>query len=194
MGHSMFHRVRRALGNATHFGYNGRMNVTQILIPCVGYAVAAGLAVFRLFERKKLDGELGACLIVLVRRKKKLLVPALVLCAALITLVLLRPFEPWVSMMLVATAVLGVDLLVRDTVLQARNGVYESALITGGRLLRKDEVSAFPTLAYENDSEEASTVPPNMLKTVTKTKGIVFLEFADEEERNRAVSVVKDWV
>ena len=58
----------------------------------------------------------------------------------------------------------------------------------------KDEIVSFPTLAYENDSDGASSVPPQMLKTVTKNNGVIFLEFTNPEERNNAVYIMKNWV
>ena len=145
------------------------------------------------FEKNKFK-KLGNCLLPLTQKNSKTLFLILILTCLIFALLFVRRFSLFITLILSTTAVLSVELSFRDHVLQKLNGVYENGLITGGRLITKEDFVSFPTLVYENDSDDASSVPPQMLKTVTKNNGVIFLEFADSEERNNAVQIMKNWV
>ena len=89
---------------------------------------------------------------------------------------------------------MAVDMAIQDYFLQQLNGIYENAIISLGKKITKDNVTAFPTFEYENDSENASSVPPNMIKIVTEQNGTIYLEFISPEERNEAAQVLKNWL
>ena len=104
-----------------------------------------------------------------------------------------------------ATAVLAIEIVIREQVYDARSGVYENALIVDGRLLLKEDIIALPTLEYENDPEafdESEDGTPSLsdpaykkaLKIVTDKNGVIFVGFESEEERNKTVEIIKDWV
>ena len=89
---------------------------------------------------------------------------------------------------------MAVDMTIQDYFLQKLNGIYENAIISLGKKLLKTNITAFPTFEYENDSEDASSVPPNMLKVVTEQNGVIYLEFASAEERSEAAEILKNWL
>ena len=99
---------------------------------------------------------------------------------------------------------MAVEIVIRERVFDSRSGVYENAIIVDGRLLERSDIVAFPTLEYEN-SEDAVENPeeyPSLedpvyrkaLKIVTKKSGVIFVGFETEEERNKTVEIVKNWV
>ena len=166
----------------------------HVFIPIAGIVASIAVVLYHLFFEKNKFEKLGNCLLPLTQKRSKTLFLILILTCLMFALHCVRRFSLFITLILTATAVLAVELSFRDHILQKLNGVYENGLITGGRFLQKDEIVSFPTLAYENDSDNASSVPPQMLKTVTKNNGVIFLEFANSEERNNAVQILKNWV
>lgn len=156
--------------------------------------VALVFSVFYNFGfRKKKERSWGECKMPLARKTKKIFPFAIALCIVMLVVLYFRSVDLWITVVIASTAVLGTHISIQDYIMQSKSGIYENVIITRGKLLKKEEVVAFPTLEYENDSEDASSVPPEMLKTVTNSFGIVFLEFASPEERNKAVELLKDW-
>lgn len=165
-----------------------------LLIPAAADILAVLDIIYRLSTAKNVDSKTGKLQLVLTTKKRKTFWLVVVLALVLINLLFFRKFALWVSLVLGASGVLAVDLAIRDWILQSRSGVYENAVITRGRILMKDDIVSFPTLEYEKTTEEGTVVPPEMLKTVTNSIGVTYLEFVDEEERNKAVEIMKNWV
>ena len=142
--------------------------------------------------------KLGKCLIPLSQKKSTLFVAVLVLAPLIIVFQWFRVFQFYIQVILCLSAVLAVELAVRDKVLGSKCGVYENALIVDGRLLMKEDITALPTLEYEKESEsfngENGDFYRKALKIVTEKNGVIFVGFSNEAERNNAVEIIKNWV
>ena len=154
---------------------------------------------------KKLSKKMGECLLPLSRKSSMLFVAVLCFAPLMIIFQWFREFAPYIHIILSATAVLAVEIVIRERVLDARSGVYENALIVDGRYIVRSDIIAFPTLEYENDpdafedSEEGEIAMNDpmykkALKIVTNSSGVIFVGFETEEERSKAVEIVKNWV
>ena len=154
---------------------------------------------------KKLTKKMGTCLLPLSRKKSMLFVAVLCFAPLMIIFQWFREFQPYIHIILSATAVLAIEIVIREQVYDARSGVYENALIVDGRLLLKEDIIALPTLEYENDPEafdESEDGTPSIsdpaykkaLKIVTDKSGVIFVGFESEEERNKTVEIIKNWV
>ena len=154
---------------------------------------------------KKLTKKMGTCLLPLSRKKSMLFVAVLCFAPLMIIFQWFREFQPYIHIILSATAVLAIEIVIREQVYDARSGVYENALIVDGRLLLKEDIIALPTLEYENDPEtfdESEDGTPSLsdpaykkaLKIVTDKNGVIFVGFESEEERNKTVEIIKNWV
>jgi hypothetical protein len=148
---------------------------------------------------------MGTCLLPLSRKKSMLFIAVLCFAPLMIVFQWFRDFQPYIHIILSLTAVLAIEIVIREQVYDARSGVYENALIVDGRLLLKDDIMALPTLEYENDPEsfdESEDDSPSLtdpaykkaLKIVTNKSGVIFVGFESEEERNQAVEIIKNWV
>ena len=170
------------------------MSSLHICIPVIGIVASIAIFLYHIFFEKAKFQKLGNCILPLTQKKSRILYPMLVFVCVIFALLFVRRFSLFIIIILTATCVLAVELGLRDYILQRKGGVYENGLITSGRFLTKEDFVSFPTLAYENDSPEASSIPPEMLKTVTKNNGVIVLEFANQEERNSTVNIIKSWV
>ena len=177
--------------------YNSLMNNTlnyTIIIPVLAYAAIVADVIFRFVNQPKVKEALGKCLLPLSRKIKKTNFILIFLILVFVALLFVRRFQLWVEVVFALIAVMAVDMAVQDYFLQQLNGIYENAIISLGKKILKSNVTAFPTFEYEDDSEDASSVPPNMLKIVTEENGTIYLEFISPEERNEAAQILKHWL
>lgn len=124
----------------------------------------------------------------------------------MICLQFIRKFELYIAIILDAVAVLGIETTVKDFILQQLSGVYENAIIVDSRLILKSDIVALPTLEYENSEEYIKSKQSDMysadsletaeksLKIISATSGEIFISFANKEQREKAVEVMKNWV
>lgn len=154
---------------------------------------------------KKLSKKMGTCILPITRKSSMLFVAVLCFAPLMIIFQWFREFSPLIHVILSCTAVLAVEIAIREKVYDARSGVYENALIADGRLFLKDDIIALPTLEYENNPElleEDGEIDPiyndpaykKALKVVTDKSGVLFIGFESEEERNNVVDIIKNWV
>ena len=153
---------------------------------------------------KNLSKKMGNCLLPLSRKNSMLFVAVLCFAPLMIIFQWFREFAPYIHIILSVTAVLAVEIVIRERVLDSRSGVYENAIIVDGRLLERSDIVAFPTLEYENteDAVENPEEYPSLedpvyrkaLKIVTKKSGVILVGFETEEERSKTVEIVKNWV
>lgn len=165
-----------------------------ILIPVCAYVLAAVFAFSGFKQIKKQLAFLGNCEKPLTQTASKKFILLLVLCVIIIGLLFFVRFEIMVQAILGACAALAVKIVVQDTLLQRRNGVYQNGLVACGNLYLKEDFVSFPSFNYEkSDDDEASYVPDNMLKAVTNSKGVIYLEFASAADCNAACELLKKW-
>ncbi|MBO4728229.1 MAG: hypothetical protein J5631_07415 [Spirochaetaceae bacterium] len=172
---------------------NNTLNYT-IIIPVLAYAAIVADVVFRLVNQPKVKESLGKCLLPLSRKVKKTNFILIFFVLVFIALLFVRRFQFWVEIVFALIAVMAVDMAVQDYFLQQLNGIYENAIISLGKKILKSNITAFPTFEYEDDSEDASSVPPNMIKIVTEQNGTIYLEFISPEERTEAAKILKHWL
>lgn len=173
--------------------YNERMDYT-IIIPVLAYVAITADIAFRLLKQPKEKEALGKCLLPLSRKIKKTNFILIFLILVFVALLFVRKFQLIIEIVFALIAVMAVDMAVQDFFLQQLNGIYENAIISLGKKILKSNVAAFPTFEYEDDSEDASSVPPNMLKIVTEENGTIYLEFISPEERTEAAQILKHWL
>ncbi len=165
-----------------------------ILIPVCALALATVFAFSGFGQIKKQLAILGECQKPLTQTASKKFIPLLLLCLIIIGLLFFVRFEIMVQAILGACAALAVKIVVQDTLLQKRNGVYQNGLIACGNLYLKEDFVSFPSFNYEkSDDDEKSYVPDNMLKAVTNSKGVIYLEFASTQDCNEASELLKKW-
>lgn len=159
-----------------------------VIILCVGILVYFGMSK----SRQKYISALGKCLLELPRRNNRRAILVIVFSVVIVVIICFIRMSFLMFVLFNACAVLAVYISMKENVLFANSGVYEKGFITDGRLIKKDDVMAFPTLAYEK--EEGTAIAPNVLKMVLKSSGETFIGFDDEECRNKAVEILKHWV
>lgn len=147
-------------------------------------------------RRKKLEASLGTCLLELTRKTARVFWIAVVLIPLFIAALWLRTFDMYVEVILCATAVLAAVIVTRERNYGMLSGVWDNALIVDGRLLKKENIASFPTFGYEvdEDQEPQDEIYRRALKVVTEDSGIIYVGFADEEEKNAACEILKDWL
>ena len=174
------------------------MNYVSFSLQIASLAAIAVLATTIPLRKKNIDKKLGTCLLPLSKKKTVLFLAVLILAPLIIVFQWFRTFAFYAQLILCLSAVLAVELAIRDKVLGSKCGVYENAIIVDGRLLMKEDIRALPTLDYEKDSEsfngENGDFYRKALKIVTEKSGVIFVGFASEDERNDAVEIIKKWV
>ena len=174
------------------------MNYVSLVLRIASLAAIAVLAATIPVRKKNIDKKLGTCLLPLSNKKSVLFTAVLVLAPLIIVFLWFRTFQFYIQVILCLSAVLAIELAVRDKVLGSKCGVYENALIVDGRLLMKEDIRALPTLEYEKESEtfngENGDFYRKALQIVTEKSGVIFVGFSNEEERNSAVEIIKNWV
>ncbi len=174
------------------------MNYVSLVLRIASLAAIAVLAATIPARKKNIDKKLGKCLLPLSNKKSVLFTAVLVLAPLIIVLQWFRVFAFYIQVILCLSAVLAIELAIRDKVLGSKCGVYENALIVDGRLLMKEDISALPTLEYEKESEsfngDNGDFYRKALQIVTEKSGVIFVGFSSEEERNNAVEIIKNWV
>jgi len=169
------------------------MNYT-IILPILTYVAIIADIIFRLLKQPAEKEALGKCLLPLSRKIKKTNFILIFLILVFVALLFLRKFQLWIEVVFALIAIMAVDMAIQDYFLQQLNGIYENAIISLGKKVLKANVAAFPTFEYEDDSEGASSLPPNMLKVVTEDNGTIYLEFISPEERSQAAEILKHWL
>lgn len=161
-------------------------------------ALAAAAFIFATMNirRKKLEAGLGSCLLALTRKTAGVFWIAVVLIPLFIAALWLRTFDMYVEVILCATAVLAAVIVTRERNYNMLSGVWDNALIVDGRLLKKENIASFPTFDYETDenAEQQDEIYRRALKVVTEDSGIIYVGFADEDEKNAACGILKNWL
>ncbi len=157
-------------------------------------------------QEKKIKSSFGECIVPFLRKKSKLLIPVIVFSVLVIALQFFREFQLYINAVLDVAAFLAVFISGRDFILQKNAGLYNSALICDGRIIKKSDVVALPTLEYEESEEfkkekesdefsaDAYETAMKSLKVVTNSHGTFFVGFSSMEERAKAVEIMRFWI
>ena len=157
-------------------------------------------------QEKKLLSSFGECKVPFVCKKSVLLILVVIFGTAIVALQFFREFQVYINVVLDAVAVMASFLASKDFVLQKNAGLYENALISDGRVIKKSDVIALPTLEYEesedfkkekeNDefSADAYETAMKSLKVVSNSHGEFYVGFSSKEERAKAVEIMRTWV
>lgn len=168
----------------------------RIIMRIAALALSAYIFATMNIRRKKIESSLGTCLLELTRKTTPVFWAAVVLVPLFIAALWLRTFDLYVEVILCATAVLAAVIVTRERNYGMLSGVWDNALIVDGRLLKKENIASFPTFDYEADDEQEvqDEIYRRALKVVTEDSGIIYVGFADEEEKNAACAILKDWL
>ena len=173
----------------------------SVIIRFIALALILVIAATIPFKKKKLQKELGECRLPLTRKNSILFIAVILFAPLLIILQWLRDFAPYIDIILSAGAVLAVKAVISEHLYNTTAGVYNEYLVVDGRKLPKKEIVSFPTLAWENNPDSTEEDNPALtdpqykraLKIVTENNGVIFVGFENEEERNAAVSILREW-
>jgi hypothetical protein len=168
------------------------MNIT-LIIRIICYAIGILIVVSFPQRIKQLKKSTGLCLLPLKRTQSKLFIIAIVLCFAVIAILRFRSFQLYITVIIDIACVLGINLSVRESVNRRASGVYERALITDGELFYRENIIAIPELNYDKDEETSEYAYKNTLKIVTTKGGETWIAFADAEEKEAVLNIVKSW-
>lgn len=161
-------------------------------------ALAVSVFIFATMNirRKKIEASLGTCLLELTRKTAGVFWIAVVLIPLFIAALWLRTFDMYVEVILCATAVLAAVIVTRERNYNMLSGVWDNALIVDGRYLKRENIASFPTFGYEedDDAEQLDEIYRRSLKIVTEDSGIIYVGFANEEEKDAACAILKDWL
>ncbi len=145
---------------------------------------------------KKLEKQVGPCQLVLTRRTSKMFIGVVVTAILVPIVMIIRPFELLYTAILCATSVLGVEVVLREHVYEARCGIYSNALIVDGRYLEREDIIDFPEFHYEKEDDsdaDSDELYARALKIVSKKSGEVYVGFASREEKEAAVKLLENW-
>lgn len=159
----------------------------NVLIRCVAYFLYIVLLATWPLRKKKQREQLGKCVLPLHRHNHKFVPFVLIIAPLLIVLQRFRDFGIMINLVLCMAALLAAEVVIRDKVYDSLSGVYENGIIVDGRYLLFSQIVAFPTLEYE---EETNQMYPNSLKVVTENTGVIYVGFVSKEEREQAIKVV----
>ncbi len=128
----------------------------------------------------------GTRLTVLASTKANLYIVVIALSIIMLIVLYFRDFSLVVSVVLHGTALLAIEMGVREFLNRIKSGVYEYALVCDGRIIRKDEIFTLPTLEYEKEAD-------NTLDIVTEKRGTIKVFFSSVQERMDALTIIKEW-
>lgn len=168
----------------------------RIIIRIAALAISAYIFATMNIRKKKLQESLGTCQLELTRKTTPVFWVAVVLVPLFIAALWLRTFDFYVEVILCATAVLATIIVTRERNYGMLSGVWDNALIVDGRLLKKENIASFPTFDYETDEDQEpqDEIYRRALKVVTEDTGIIYVGFADEDEKNAACEILKNWL
>lgn len=124
-------------------------------------------------------------------KKKDLLVKGIficILCALMIYVISIRRFSVFVQIAFCGTAILGVELAVRELSLYGLNGVFVNGIIYGTDFVDFDDIATFPVLQLPENEQEH--YPKNVLVIATRSRGKVELIFESEEKCRQVTEAI----
>ncbi len=129
---------------------------------------------------------MGKRIIVLSSTKANMYIAVIALALIMLIVLYFRDFSLVVAVVLHGTALLAIEMGVREFLHRIKSGIYENALVADGRIIRKDEIVTLPTLEYEKEAG-------NTLEIVTENRGTISVFFSSVQERNNVVQIIKAW-
>jgi len=171
------------------------MNIDFIIsvIAIVSYIVGIVIVASIPQRTKRLNTKIGSCLLPLERSSSKLYIIAIICCFIVIALLRFRSFSIFVTVILDITCLLGLNLSVKEILYRRAGGVYENALITQGDLFYRENIIAIPVLNYDKTTETEEYAYKNTLKIVTDKGGETWIGFANAQEKEATLKIVKAW-
>lgn len=180
--------------------------ILRLVINCVALVLIVVLCATIKLRENKIRKSVGSCLVPLEQKKSWMIYLIVFFCVVIVALQFFRKFQFYINVILDVVAILGVELSVKDFVLQKMSGVYENALIANSRLIPKNEIIALPTLEYEESEEykvemenaefasDAYETAMKCLKVVTEKQGEFYIGFNSAEERKKSVEILRTWI
>ncbi len=156
------------------------------IVHITSYAIAVLLLVSLPVRMALFSKGLGSVLLPLTKTKTNLYILTISLAIVMLTVLHFRDFSIFVASVLHGTALLALEMGVREFLHRIKTGLYEKALVVDGQKILKDEIVALPTLEYETEVD-------NTLSIVTEKRGTKIVFFATKKERESVVQIIKDW-
>lgn len=164
----------------------------QVLIRIIAFLVYILLLVTWPARKKKICTALGKCILPLQRKKSSLFILVVVFAPVLILLTYFRNFGTMINFVLCASAILAVEVSIRDNVYNKLSGIYKNGMIVDGRYFLFNQITALPELGYEkeNTAEDQDELYSRSMKIVTEDSGIIYVGFVSKEEKESAIKVI----
>ena len=159
------------------------------ILAAVAAVVYVGILCWIPFRIKHLKNECGEKLMELKADFPFRSVAIFVVCGALIGVVPVRNFAPYLAAVFLATALIGEWMAAKQAANSGINGIFENMIISDTTAIRYDEILSLPTVAYEND-EDTDQVDFTVLEVLPEHGAKIYLLFPDEEVRNKALKVI----
>ena len=129
---------------------------------------------------KKQLANAGQKVLALTEHNSKIYIAVLIIAPLLITFVLLRGMGIVMDVVFCLCAVLAVYIAYTEALCRKNSGVYQYALIAGGKIHVFAMIEALPTLAWEESAG-------NTLEILDKNGNSEQIVFADSAERSAVV-------
>lgn len=167
----------------------------MMLIRIISYVFAVFLALSYPLRAKLLKKRAGSRLLPLTRHSHALPFCAAGLAFVMLTVLCFRDFTLSVTLVLHATALLAIELAVRDRLYRRTAGVYEYLIIADARKIRIKDIISFALPASRSELEDTDgtdeKIKNRVLKLVTEKSGEIFVGFENREERDKTVELLK---
>ena len=165
---------------------------TQAIIRITAFLVYVLLLATWPARKNKICTALENCILPLQRKKSSLFILVVVFAPVLILVTCFRNFGTMINFVLCASAVLAVEVSIRDNVYNRLSGIYKNGMIVDGRYFLFNQITALPELGYEkeNTEEEIDELYSRSMKMVTENSGIIYVGFASKEEKESAIKVI----
>ncbi|WP_428770087.1 hypothetical protein V1L52_12305 [Treponema sp. HNW] len=167
----------------------------MMLIRIISYIFALLLAAAYPLRLRLLKKQAGTCLLPLTRRPHALSFFAAGLAFVMLAVLYFRNFTLSITLILHATALLAIELAVRDRLYRRTAGLYDSLLIVDARKIRIKDIISFTLQTsraeFEDSAETDEKTENRVLKLVTEKSGEIFVGFENREERDKTADFLK---
>lgn len=165
---------------------------TQAIIRIIAFLVYILLLATWPARKNKICTALGNCILPLQRKKSSLFILVVIFAPVLILLTYFRNFGTMINFVLCASAILAVEVSIRDNVYNRLSGIYKNGMIVDGRYFLFNQITALPELGYEKEDEdlEKDELYLRSMKIVTEKTGIIYVGFANVTEKENAIKTI----
>lgn len=148
------------------------------------------------FRKKRALNTLGEKKENLIAKPSFSFLTLFVLSPILVILVYIKKIEFFPSLILYASAILALEIAMRDFTTKKLQGIYEKGFVINNKIILYEDIVDFNPFAPKLDDEEVipedeQYIGTSRLDIVTKSKGLIFVEFSAISEKERFLEYFK---